>query len=326
MKALVTGASGFIGSNVVKALLDNGFQVRALVRENSTFTKEYGGELARGDVRDMESVRRAVRGCDVVFHVAALYTFWHRDPKVIYDINVQGTRNVLEASLEAVVQRVVYTSTVSTIAPPGPRQVSNEDDDAKPEHLVGPYKRSKYQAEQEAMKLYENGLPLVVVNPTAPVGRGDVKPTPTGKMVLDFVRSRTPAYMETGLNIVDVEDVAQGHILAMQKGRSGQRYILGNQNMSLKEIFNVLAQVTGKRPPALKIPYWLALAAGYLDEVVEGKMLRKEPRIPLEGVKIARHPMYVDCRKATTELSLPQTPAEEALAKAVKWFNDNGYK
>ncbi len=326
MKALVTGASGFIGNNVAKALLDDGFQVRALVRGNSTFTKEYGGELAQGDIRDVESVRQAVHGCDVVFHVAALYTFWHRDPRTIYEVNVQGTKNVLQASLEAKVQRVVYTSTVSTVAPPEPGQVSNEDDYAMPEHLVGSYKRSKFQAEQEAMKLWEKGLPLVVVNPTAPVGRGDVKPTPTGKTVLDFIRGRMPAYMETGLNIVDVEDVARGHILALKKGRPGQRYILGNRNMSLKEIFAVLAEVTGKRPPKLKIPYWLGLTAGYIDDAIEGKMLRMEPRIPLEGVKIARHPMYVDCSKAVKELGLPQTPAEEALAKAVKWFNDNGYK
>ncbi len=327
MKALVTGASGFVGSNLVRTLLKGGFQVRSLVRGKSTFTTdEYRGELVEGDVRDIGSVKRAIQGCDVVFHVAALYTFWARDPNLIYQVNVQGTKNVLMASLDAGVERVVYTSTVSTVAPQAPGEVSSEEDHPKPKHLVGPYKRSKYQAEVEAFKLCQKGLPLVVVNPTTPMGWGDVKPTPTGKMVLDFIRGRIPAYVDTGLNVVDVEDVAQGHILALRKGRIGQRYILGNRNMTLKEILSTLAAIVGRRPPKVKLPHWLALMAAYADGMIEGKILRREPRIPLEGTKAARHPIYVDCSKAVNEIGLPQTPVDQAMEKAVRWFNEKGYK
>ena len=327
MKALVTGATGFIGGNLVSALLNDGFQVRALVRkESSTFiTEEEDVEPVSGDIRDMESVRLAVHGCDVVFHAAALYTFWSRDSSLMYETNVQGTRNVLTAALEAGVERVVYTSTVSTVGVPRRGQVSNEETQPTSGDLVGPYKCSKYRAELEAFKLHQRGLPLVVVNPTVPVGRGDVKPTPTGRMVLDFIRGRIPVYVDTGLNLVDVEDVAKGHILALRHGRLGQRYLLGNRNLSLWEIFDILANITGRRVPKLKIPHWLAVAAAYVDDFVEGKVFKREPRIPLEGTKEARHHMYVDCSKAVKELGVPQTPVEHALEKAVRWFDEKGY-
>ena len=327
MKALVTGGTGFIGSNIARALLEEGIQVRVLIRRaSSTFNiEDIEIEKAWGDIRDPEAVRAAVSGCDAVFHAAALYSFWAPDPNLFYDINVQGTRNVLEAALAEGVSRVVYTSTVGTVAVPQDGQPSNEEAYPQQRDLYGPYKRSKYQAEVEVLRLHEQGLPVVVVNPTAPVGRGDVKPTPTGKTVLDFLKGRLPAYVNTGLNLVDVEDVAKGHVLAMNKGRSGQRYILGNRNVTLKEMLDTLEDITGKKAPRLRIPLWLALGAGHLDHLIEGRIIGREPLIPLEGVKAARHHIYVDCSKAVTELDMPQTPIREALEKSAAWFQDKGY-
>ena len=327
MKALVTGASGFIGGSVVRELTRAGIQVREFVRRQSTLTTdEHRGEPVRGDVRDLESVRRAVRGCDAVFHVAALYTFWSRESKHVYDVNVQGTRNVLRAALEAGVKRVVYTSSVATIGAPAPGEVSNEESYPKPQALVGHYKRSKYLAEQEAVALHREGLPVVIVNPSAPVGWGDVRPTPTGRVVLDFIRGRIPAYVDTGLNVVDVEDVAKGHLLAFEKGRLGERYILGNRNTSLRDLLTKLGEVVGRGPPRIKMPFWMALGGAYVDDLLEGRLLRREPRIPLEAVRTHRNPMFVDCTKAINELGLPQTPLETALEKAVRWFNEKRYK
>jgi dihydroflavonol-4-reductase len=218
----------------------------------------------------------------------------------------------------------VYTSTVSTMGF-SPGELSTEETLLDPDHLVGHYKKSKYQAELVALKMAAEGLPVIVVNPTAPVGRWDVKPTPTGRIILDFMRGRIPAYLDTGMNLVDVEDVAEGHILAMESGISGQRYLLGNENVSLREIFEKLQEITGRRAPRWRVPFWLALAAGYLDQAVEGKMLNREPRIPVEGLKVAKSPMYVDCGKAVRELGQPQSAVESALEKAVRWFTDHGY-
>jgi dihydroflavonol-4-reductase len=326
MKVLVTGATGFIGGNLARELWRREYEVRALVRPGSnTLTIDNTGiEPVPGDILDRDSVDRAVQGCQAVFHCAAAYTFWARDPAVIYRTNVGGTKIVLEAAWRAGVPRVVYTSTVSTIGfvPGG---LGTEDVEPAPGHLVGNYKKSKYQAEQAALKLAAQGLPVVVVNPTAPVGPWDVKPTPTGRMVRDFLKGRIPAYVNTGMNLVDVEDVAAGHILAMEKGRPGQRYLLGNRNLPLKEIFSILQELTGKRAPRWPAPFWLAIGAGYIDQVVEGNLLQREPQIPLEGLKISQKPMYVNCQKAVTELGMPQSPVEAALDKAVKWFTDYGY-
>ena len=326
MKVLVTGATGFIGGNLARELWRREYEVRALVRpgSNTLTIDDTGIEPAPGDILDRDSVTRAVQGCQAVFHCAAAYTFWAHDPGVIYRTNIDGTRIVLEAAQRAGVSRVVYTSTVSTIGP-APGGVGAEDAEPDPRHLVGNYKKSKYQAEQVALKLAGQGLPVVVVNPTAPVGPWDVKPTPTGKIVLDFLRGRIPAYLDTGMNVVDVEDVAVGHILAMEKGKPGQRYLLGNRNLSLKEIFDILQELTGKRAPRWLVPFWAAIGAGYIDWMVEGNLLRREPRIPLEGVKVSQKPMYVNCQKAVTELGMPQSPVEAALEKAVRWFNDYGY-
>ena len=326
MKVLVTGATGFIGGNLARALWQRGYEVRALVRpgSNTLTIGDTGIEQVEGDILDAESVDRAVLGCQGVFHCAAAYTFWARDRRTIYRANVDGTAVVLEAARRAGTSRVVYTSTVSTIGIP-PGGLGTEDINIDPHHLVGNYKKSKYQAEQVALKMSAEGLPVVVVNPTVPVGPWDVKPTPSGRIVLDFLLGRIPAYLNTGVNLVDVEDVAVGHIQALEKGRPGQRYLLGNRNVSLKEVFAMLQEITGRRAPRWRAPNWLVIGAGYVDQWVEGGLLRREPRIPLEGVKVSKTPAYISCQKAITELGLPQSPVEAALEKAVRWFTDHGY-
>ena len=325
MKVLVTGATGFIGGHLVRALKARGYDVRALVRDqSSTLTLENTGvEVVPGDVRDRESVARALEGCQAVFHCAALYTFWSLEPREVYQVNVEGTKTVFEEALKSGVKGAVYTSTVSTIGIPK-KGVGTEEMEPSPRDLIGHYKRSKYQGEKEALRAASKGLPVVVVNPTAPVGPWDVKPTPTGGIVLDFLRGRIPAYVNTGMNMVDVEDVATGHILALEKGQPGQRYILGNRNMTLKELLRTLESITGKKGPRLRVPINLVVALGIIDQLIEGKLLRRRPRIPLEGMRVARKPMYVSSAKAIRELGLPQSPVEGALEKAVRWFRDNG--
>jgi len=315
MKVLVTGATGFIGGNLARRLAQYGYEVRALVRPRANTLTIDGTciEQIPGDILDRESVARAVQ-----------YSFWSSTPKLIHRTNVDGTTIVLQAARQAGVSRVVFTSTVSTMGF-SPGELSTEESLLDPDHLVGHYKKSKYQAELVALEMAAEGLPVVVVNPTAPVGPWDVKPTPTGRIILDFMRGRIPAYLDTGMNLVDVEDVAEGHILAMESGRSGQRYLLGNENLSLREMFGILQEITGRRAPRWRVPYWLALAAGYLDHAVEGKMLSREPRIPVEGLKVAKSPMYVDCEKAVRELGQPQSAVAVALEKAVRWFTDHGY-
>jgi dihydroflavonol-4-reductase len=337
MKVLVTGATGFIGGNLARELWQRGYEVTALARpgSNRLTIEDTGIEVAPGDLLEPESVERAMQGCQAVFHCAAAYTFWTRDPASIYRTNVEGTRIVLEAARKAGVERVVYTSTVATIGiPPAPPLgkageaglgLGDEDTEVDHHHLVGNYKKSKFQAEQVALQMAGEGLPVVVVNPTAPIGPWDVKPTPTGRIVLDFLKGRIPAYVDAGMNLVDVSDVAVGHILAWEKGIPGQRYLLGHRNLSLKEVFDLLQTVSGRPAPRWKAPHWLALAAGYVDQLVEGVVLRREPRIPVEGLKIARRPMYVSCRKAVEQLGLPQTPVEAALEKSIHWFTRHGY-
>jgi len=326
MKILVTGATGFIGGNLARELWHKGYQVRALVRpgSNTLTIEDTGIEQVSGDILDAESVRRAITGCQAVFHCAAAYTFWTRNTQDIYRTNVAGTRLVLEEARRSGVEKVVYTSTVATV---GLKVggLGSEDVPVNPGHLVGNYKKSKFQAEQVALKMAAKGLPVVVVNPTAPFGPWDVKPTPTGRVVLDFLRGKIPAYVETGLNLVDVADVVAGHILAMEHGVSGQRYLLGNRNLSLEQIFKLLEELTGRPAPKLRLPFWVAMGAGYIDRAWEGTLLHREPKIPLEGLKVSKTPMYVSCQKAVTELGLPQSPVEGALEKAIRWFTDYGY-
>ncbi|MCH7841660.1 MAG: NAD-dependent epimerase/dehydratase family protein [Chloroflexi bacterium] len=326
MKVLVTGATGFIGGNLARELWRRGDDVRALVRpgSNRLTIQDTGIIPVEGDILDRQSIDRAVLGCEAVFHVAAAYTFWSRNPAEVSRTNVEGTVNVLEAARQAGVSRTVYTSTVGTVGLPKDG-LGDESTLLDPKTLHGHYKRSKLQAEQEALAMAAAGMPLVVVNPTAPVGPWDVKPTPTGKMVLDFLRRRIPAYLKTGMNLVDVADVVAGHILALEKGRSGERYILGNRNVSLKEIFDILSRLTGLPAPRIRAPYWLVVGVGYADRFVEGTLLRREPAIPVEGVLASKIPAYVSCEKAVRELGQPQRPIEDALKQAVEWFSDHGY-
>ncbi len=326
MKVLVTGATGFIGGNLARELWRRGDDVRALVRpgSNRLTIENTGIAPIEGDILDRQSVDRAVEGCEAVFHVAAAYTFWSRDPAGVSRTNVAGTLNVLEAARQAGVSRTVYTSTVGTVGLVKDG-LGDEETSLDPKSLHGHYKRSKFQAEQEALALAAAGMPLVVVNPTAPVGPWDVKPTPTGKMVLDFLRRKIPAYLKTGMNLVDVADVVDGHILALEKGKSGERYILGNRNVSLKEIFDILSAQTGLPAPRIRVPYWLVVGAGYADRFVEGTLLRREPAIPVEGVLASKTPAYVSCEKAVKELGLPQRPIEDALKQAADWFTEHGY-
>lgn len=327
MKALVTGATGFIGGNLVRELVNQGYQVKTLVRKESDRRNIEGlnVEIALGDLRDKASLASALEGCDVLFHVAACYTFWTPDPKAVYEANVGGTENMLAAALAKGIEKVVYTSTESTIGIAKNGSLGTEELEVNPGHLAGHYKKSKYMAEKLALKMYDEGLPLVVVNPTTPVGPLDLKPTPTGQFIVDFLNGKMPAYVNTGLNLVDVQDVAKGHVLALERGRLGERYILGNRNLTFKEILNILERITGIKAPKFKIPIWIALGAGYADELVSGKILGRRPRIPVAGVKTARKFRHFDCSKAIDELGLPQTPVEEALEKAVRWFKQNGY-
>lgn len=326
MKILVTGATGFIGSHIAKQLLQRGHEVIALIRPNSNSIAidNTGIQAVSGDILNQDSVEEAARGCEVVFHCAAAYTFWMPNPDLMYQTNVNGTINVLKAAQKTGVSSVVYTSTVSTIAPPC-QGVSTEEMVATPKHLVGHYKKSKAQAEQAALDMAAQGLPVIIVNPTTPVGSWDSKPTPTGRIVLDFLLKNIPAYLDTGMNLVDVEDVAIGHILAMEQGKPGERYLLGNKNISLKELFDMLETITGIKAPRWKMPYWLALGAGWVDQLIEGNFLKREPYIPLEGLKVSKKPMYVSCQKAITTLGLPQSPIENALKKSIQWFTDYGY-
>ena len=324
MRVLVTGATGFVGGNLVRTLVDRGYDVRALVRRNSNTLalENLGVEEALGDLRDRESIAKALKDCQGVFHCAAMYTFWSLDPSEVYRVNVEGTKVIFQEAERAGVERAVYTSTVSTIGLPK-KGLGTEDTQLRPKDLVGHYKKSKYLGEQEALAAARNGLPVVVVNPAAPIGPWDVKPTPTGGIVLDFLRRKLPVYIGTGMNVIDVEDVAMGHVLAMERGVPGQRYILGHRNMTLLEVLLTLEAITGVRAPRVRIPINLIILLGMIDYLIEGKLLKRKPRIPLEGMRVVKKPMYVSSAKAVRELGLPQSPVEEALEKAVRWFRDH---
>lgn len=326
MKALVTGATGFIGAAVARALLAAGTDVRVLVRRDADLRNLEGlkVEQAFGDLRDRESLRQALSGCDRLYHVAAHYALWARDPSVFYDVNVTGTRLLLETARELGTERIVYTSTIGAIGLPahGP---GCEDTPVSLAQMAGHYKRSKYLAEREVTRLATEGLPVVIVNPSAPVGAGDIKPTPTGQMIVDFMKGRMWAYLDTGMNLVDVDDVAVGHLRAMERGRPGERYILGNRNLTLRAIFGMLSELTGVRAPRLKLPWQAVLPLAHLDCWVADYVTHRTPQIPVEAVRMAKYRMHYDCGKALRELELPQTPVETALEKAVRWFRDHGY-
>ena len=326
MKALVTGATGFVGAAVVRALIKTGVEVRVLARRDSDFSnlQQFKIDNAYGDLRDKDSLRKALTGCGQLYHVAAHYALWARDPAIFYDVNVTGTKNLMEAAWDVGTDRIVYCSTIGAIGLPPGGGLGTEETPVALEQMAGHYKRSKYLAEQEVLALARQGLPVVIVNPSAPVGEGDVKPTPTGQMIVDFMKGRMPAYIETGMNIVDVDDVAAGHLLAMQKGRIGERYILGTKNLMLRDIFEILSRLTGVAMPSVKLPRELILPLAYLN-LAFSWVTGIPPRIPLEGVKMAKYKMHYDCSKAIRELGIPQTPPDVALEKAVRWFRDHHY-
>jgi dihydroflavonol-4-reductase len=333
MKCFVTGASGFIGANLVHELVAAGHSVKALLREHSDVRGLAGADFERmsGDVSDGEKLKSVMRGCDWCFHVAASYHLWLRDYAPMYAANVEGTRNVIEAAGRAGCSRIVYTSTVGCIGLPQTirgQTAEPTDETAKTteRQLKNHYKISKWRAEKIARQFAQNGLPVVIVNPSAPIGPRDVKPTPTGQVIVDFLNRAMPAYLDTGLNWVHVRDVAIGHILAAEKGRIGERYILGNAegNWTMQEAFAVLEELTGIRGPRFQIPYGVAWLAAVADEL-KSRFTGKPPRAPLAGVRMALHKMFFNPAKAIRELGLPQTPPKQALADAVEWFRANGY-
>jgi dihydroflavonol-4-reductase len=333
MNCFVTGASGFIGANLVHELVARGHQVKALLRPESDLRGLQGVAFERieGDVSDPAKLKSALAGCDWCFHVAASYHLWLRDYRSMYAANVEGTRNVLEAAGAVGCSRIVYTSTVGCIGVPKSDEngVFTPSDETTPvfeTQMTSHYKLSKWQAEQIAAKLARDGLPVVIVNPSAPVGPRDVKPTPTGQVIVDFLNRRMPAYLDTGLNYVHVRDVAIGHILAAEQGRIGERYILGNAqgNWRLKEAFDLLQQITGVPAPGFRIPYALALAAAHVDEAIS-RFTQRPPKAPLAGVRMAKYKMFFNPAKAIRELGLPQTPPRQALADAAQWFRDKWY-
>jgi dihydroflavonol-4-reductase len=382
MLAFVTGATGFLGSHVAHVLAEQGAELRLLVRASSDLRNicDLNADLATGDLRDPDSIAKAMAGCDVVFHVAADYRLWVRDPDAMYRSNVEGTRSLLEAARKLGVRRVVYTSSVATmgfgstqaaaelrsagqVRAPAPTQttgatlgpaptlasaelrsawtgegarphtsarpytsnLADEDSPVALGDMIGHYKRSKFMAEQVAVDAAKSGVDVVIVNPTTPIGERDIKPTPTGRIVVDFLKRKFPAYVETGLNLVDATECARGHVQALEKGRSGERYILGGENLTLKQILDRLGAITGLPSPTVKLPYIFALAAGVVDEIVTGRLLGREPRATIDAVRMGRKMMFVSSAKAERELGWRTVSVDGALRRSVEWFRGHGY-
>jgi dihydroflavonol-4-reductase len=325
MTTLVTGAAGFLGSHVARQLVARRESVRVLMRpsSNNRAISDLPLEYVMGDLRDPASLDRAMNGVKRVFHVAADYRLWAKNPQDIYDSNVGGTKNLLAAAKKAGIEQLIYTGTVATIAVDRPG-LPNEFTEAKLEEMVGHYKRSKWMAEKEVLQAAKEGLPAIVAMPTTPVGPWDWKPTPTGKIILNFLNGKMPGYVETGLNFVGVEECAAGHLLAAERGKIGERYLLGAENLTLKEVLDALAKITGLRAPALKIPHRMALGVAYVESAF-ARLVGKEPGIPVEGVKIAQHRMFVDVSRAQRELGFQPGPVAAALERAVRWYQANGY-
>ncbi|MEQ1472893.1 MAG: hopanoid-associated sugar epimerase [Candidatus Acidiferrum sp.] len=325
MTTLVTGAAGFLGSHIARQLVASGETVRVLVRASSSnrAIADLPLEYVTGDLRDQSSLQCAMQGVHKVFHVAADYRLWAKNPQDIYDSNVGGTKNLLAAAKHAVIERLIYTSTVATIAVDRP-ELPNEFTDSKLDEMIGHYKRSKWMAEQEVLQAAKDGFPAVVAMPTTPVGPWDWKPTPTGKIIVDFLNGKMPGYVETGLNFVGVEDCAAGHLLVAEKGKIGERYLLGAENLTLKQVLDRLAELTGLPAPSFKIPHALALGVAYA-ETAFSRLLGREPQIPVEGVRIAQHLMFVDCKRAQKELGFAPAPVIAAFERAARWYEKNGY-
>jgi len=327
MLAFVTGATGFLGSHVARVLAEQGARLRLLVRSTSELRNivDLNAERVEGDLRDPASIENALAGCDALFHVAADYRLWVRDPEQMYRSNVEGTRGLIEAARRQGVRRIVYTSSVATMGFSSNGTLADENSPVSLADMIGPYKRSKFMAEQVAFEAGRAGVDVVVVNPTTPIGERDLKPTPTGRIVVDFLKRKFPAYVDTGLNLVDATECARGHVEAFQKGRAGERYILGGENLTLKQILDRLAAITGLPSPTVKLPYVFALAAGVVDETVTGRILGREPRATIDTVRMGRKKMFITSAKAERELGWRSVPVDGALQRSVDWFRANGY-
>lgn len=327
MLAFVTGATGFLGSHVARVLAEQGAKLRLLVRSTSDLRNlaDLDAERVTGDLRDIGSFEKAMVGCEALFHVAADYRLWVRDPEQMYRSNVEGTRSLLEAARKQGVRRVVYTSSVATMGFSSNGRLADENSPVTLAEMIGPYKRSKFMAEQVAFEAARSGQDVVVVNPTTPVGERDLKPTPSGRIVVDFLKRKFPAYVDTGLNLVDATECARGHVQALEKGRAGERYILGGENLTLKEILDRLGAIAGLPSPRVKVPYIFALATGVVDETVTGRILGREPRATIDAVRMGRKKMFITSAKAERELGWLTVPVDGALRRAVEWFRANGY-
>ena len=327
MLAFVTGATGFVGSHVARVLAEQGAELRLLVRSNSDLRniQDLKADRVTGDLRDAKSLKLAASGCEVIFHVAADYRLWVRDPQEMYRSNVEGTRAILEAARESGARRVVYTSSVATMGFNSNGHLADERSPVSLANMIGHYKRSKFMAEQVAIEAGRSGMDVVVVNPTTPVGERDIKPTPTGRIVVDFLKKKFPAYVDTGLNLVDVTECARGHVAALEKGTSGERYILGGENLTLKQILDKLAIITGLPSPKVRVPYVVALATGVVDQIVTGYIRKREPRATIDAVRMGRKKMFVSSGKAARDLGWKIVPVDGALRRAVDWFQANGY-
>jgi dihydroflavonol-4-reductase len=327
LKVFLTGATGFLGAHVARVLASQGAQLRVLVRRTSNLSNLEGvaADRVEGDLRDPASIERAMAGCDTVFHVAADYRLWVRDAQEMHRSNLEGTRDLLAAARKNHVERVVYTSSVATMGFSTNGTLADEDSPVSLADMVGPYKRSKFMAEQIALEAGRNGQHVVVVNPSTPVGEMDVKPTPTGRIVLDFLKKKFPAYVDTGLNLVDATECAKGHVMALEKGRSGQRYILGGENLTLKQILDKLAGITGLPSPKVEVPHFVALGAAVVDELWTGRIRGGEPRATVDAVRMGRKKMFVSSSKAERELGWRVLPVDGALRRAADWFRTQGY-
>ncbi|HYE26045.1 MAG TPA: hopanoid-associated sugar epimerase [Clostridia bacterium] len=327
MRIFVTGATGFVGSHVASQLAEQGADLRLLVRPTSRRENLAGinADMVIGDLTDPSSLRKGMEGCEFVFHVAADYRLWARDPQAMYAANVGGTEAIIEAARQAGARRVIYTSSVATMGFGTEPVAVDEDTPVSQADMIGHYKRSKFMAEQRAIALARAGAPVIIVNPSTPVGEQDIKPTPTGRIVVDFLKRKFPAYVDTGLNLVDVRDVARGHLLAMERGRNGERYILGGQNLTLKQLLDTLGEITGLPSPTVKVPHFVALTAAVFDTLFTGYLRNREPRATVDSVRMGRKMMWVTSAKAERELGYTHVPVHDALRRAADWFTANGY-